>query len=259
MQRFSLFHILFAVLIVGAACTGIVYAAGSLGVKETRRIASVNPKAAPQNASVEWTPGRKQLDYYSGGIASQLFGVPSEPKPPPAKPLPLPPPPMPEAPDPFSDFVYSGTVSLNGQTLALLENRKTKAGHFLGVGQPFLGGKVASLNDRQVVIDLGTTTRALAKTDDFKMVSLDRNAPFMGSGGQPGGPGGAPGPPSGGSGGMPGGINMGMSQSIPWQSPTSFVSGDNAIFSFSGGAASYSIKAPAMDAPAQVMIEKLGR
>lgn len=207
-----------AVILLAAAGTGIVRA---FGVRGLDALQDTDRRAASITTQVKHAPGapaRRNLEFYSSGIPSTLFGAPTEPKPTP----PLAPKkaqmtnvtPVQPVADPFTDYAYSGTVSSGGQTMALIENRKTREGWFLATGQPFLGGTVTLVDERQVVISLGTTTRTLAKTDDYKLVPLDKSASFL-SGGTDGAPpaapgGGTPGGPGGGPGAMRGGMPMGM-------------------------------------------------
>ncbi len=145
--------------------------------------------------------GRRSLDFYTKEARASMFG---EPIPPAPKPIVTPPPPPPPKPivtppvevDPFADWAYTGTVSFNGQKMALLENIKSKEGQYLHIGESFLGGQVSEINDNQVSMMAGGKIRQLAKQQNINLVPLNANAA---SGGQPGQPG-MPGMP-----GMPGG------------------------------------------------------
>ena len=210
MFRQGIAKIVVSTVITAAACTGIVYATGGLGAKQSSVVAAHRSSPAIESTGLAVETTRKPVDYYAAGITPSLFG-PTPPAPKPAPKLPPPPPIKVAEPDPFGDYVYNGTVSIDGRKMALLENSKTKEGQYVSIGQPFLGGQVTAIDERQVIVSLGTTNKTVAKTDDYKLVSLDKNAPFLNEGGNPGGaPPGAPGgPPPGGPGG-PGGRGMGM-------------------------------------------------
>ncbi len=144
--------------------------------------------------------GRRSLAFYTKSARGTLF---SEPLPPEPKPAP-PPPPQPTPPpvrlpeiDPFAGWAYTGTVTINGQKMVLLENATTKEGQYLHIGEVFMGGQVSDISDSNVTIMVGNKPRQMFKSQNYNVVPLSASA--SGGGGQPGQPG-MPGP-----GGMPGG------------------------------------------------------
>jgi hypothetical protein len=131
---------------------------------------------------------------------------------------PVAPPVAPAPVNPFVDFAYTGSIQMGDETVALIENAKTKEGMFLKVGDALVGGTITRITDREVEVSVAGRAERLQKNEDYKLVSLDKDAPFRtqqpGQPGQPGGPvpgmmPGFPGMP-GMPGGMPGLPGMGM-------------------------------------------------
>lgn len=165
------------------------------------------PTVEPPSDGTERLP----LTYYTSGIRGSMFGapVPAAPKPvvaKPAKPQPTEKPVIvpPVEVDPFEDWKYTGTIRMGEETIALLENTKTKEGQYVKAGDRFLGAEVSSVSDQEVSLGGVAKTSRIAKSDSITVTQLDKSAPFMSGGGQPGMPGGMPGQP-GGAPGMPGG------------------------------------------------------
>jgi hypothetical protein len=78
--------------------------------------------------------------------------------------------------DPLGDYSYTGTVTFDGQTLALVENKKTNDGQYLKCGDTFLGGSVKSITDSSITLTIAGKPRTMDKTDNFKLVPLDKDA-----------------------------------------------------------------------------------
>ncbi len=183
----------------GAAALAVV-AAAMMVVAQTRRdsAAPVPQKGSlQQRVAAQPAPrkqGRSPLEFYVGAVRGDLFTSPqaSVPPPPPPAVKPLPPPPIPVVVDPFADMAYTGTVTLGGQVLAVVENTKTKEGQFVRKGDSVVGGVVTEITDRTMTVAVSGVPRILTKTDDYKLVSLDKNAPFLSA--QPGQPGTPPAP-----------------------------------------------------------------
>lgn len=181
-------------------------AVGAIVLAQTGKQAPASPKVEVNTdrssaPAVQVTPAveRKPLAYYMAGVRSDLF---SEPLPPAPKPKPeppkvtAPPPPPPPAPapvNPFADYAYTGTVTIDGQLMALVENTKTKEGQYLKAGDSFLGGTVSGVDERTLTIHVAGTDQRLAKTDNFSLTPLDKSAPYLtaqpAQPGQPGAPG----------------------------------------------------------------------
>lgn len=175
----------------------------------SRLVVAQNTVTTPNGPTVE-PPSeggeRLPLTYYTSGIRGSMFGAPV---PPPPKPVTLPPPrvetPPPAPPvvvapvDPFADWAYTGTIRMGEETIALLENTKTKEGQYVKAGDRFLGTEVTAVSDQEVSVGGTANPSRIAKSDSITVTQLDKSAPFLAGGGQPGQPG-QPGMP----GGMPG-------------------------------------------------------
>lgn len=197
----------FAIVLAAGALSAIVFAQGG---KTTATATKSAPSAKPDETTVQITRAhREPLGYYTGGVRNDLFGAHPEPKPEP-KPVLVPiDKPVVAAPvvvDPFVDFVFSGSASMNGEPVALIENKKTRAGTYVKIGEEFkpdpsasLGAKVTQINDRSITLDIAGKPRILAKNEDFKLVPLDKPAAFLTA--QPATPNGVPGAPQPGMGG----------------------------------------------------------
>ena len=221
-------------IIIGGVAIGAIVASGQSGKKQAVSSIEVNrERAAPPVVAVSLREaGRKPLAYYTGGVRNDLFSAPEPAKPKqPAKPEPKveTPPTLPPTPpvvvNPFADYAYAGTVNVGGRVLALIENTKTKDGQYLAEGDMFMGGKIASIGDRMLTVDVAGKQEIIAKRDDFKLTPLDKSAPFLqsapagGAPGAPGQPGNQPGQPQAGPGGPGGGAPwmrgmQGMPQNI---------------------------------------------
>lgn len=162
--------------------------------------------------TIEPTPGveRRPLDFYTQGVRGNMFSAPLPPPPP--KPVIVAKKPQPTVPvmpvNPFADWSYTGTVKAGEEMMALLENKNTKEGQYLKIGESFMGAQVSAITDQMVTLDVSGKPTMLAKSDNITVTPLDKNAPYLNATGQPGAPG-APGMP-----GMPG-----MSGAMPQPNP----------------------------------------
>lgn len=152
---------------------------------------------------------RQPLNFYTGGVRSDLFGAPenmkvdAKPTTPkaivPTKPLkPIETTPAVAPVSPFADYVYSGNVEVNGEKMALVENRSTRAGQYLKQGDTFIGGTISQISDRSLVIQVAGKDETLYKTDNFRLTPLSNSAAFLQNNPQqnvPGQPGALPGVP----------------------------------------------------------------
>jgi hypothetical protein len=193
------------VIVIGAlvlAQTNGKSSSGKSAPARSERAAPTKVASTEKNASV--ASERKPLSHYLESVREDLFAPPAPPAPKPANVTPLPAIPVtapaPAPVNPFADFAYTGTVAVGDRTMALIENTKTKEGQYLGVGDSFMGGTVAQIDERIVTVSVAGKPQVLAKTDNFKLTPLDKNAPYLDSQRQqPGQPGAAPQP------GQPGG------------------------------------------------------
>src|SRR5258706_15933691 len=90
-------------------------------------------------------PVRVSLEDYRRA-SSALFGMPAATRP---KQTPTTPKQAPaakvDAPDPLGDFLFTGAVTIDGKEYALLENRKTREGEFVAVGDEFHGFRLSGI------------------------------------------------------------------------------------------------------------------
>lgn len=176
------------------------------GKPQTSVLYKTAKKTGAEDALVVENAGsRRSLDFYTKSVRGALF---SAPQPPPApKPKanivkPLPPPPKIVVPEvkpveinPFADWSYTGTVTVGESKMALIENAKTKEGRYLKQGEEFQGAQVSQVTDQMVTMTAGTKPYLLAKSDNVNIVPLDKSAPYLSGGAQPGQP--VPPPPGG--------------------------------------------------------------
>lgn len=183
-----------------------------------RLVVAQNPESLPEKGPTVEPPvegtERRPLSYYTQGIRGSMF---APPPPPPPRPAPAPkpkpevkPPPAPRvdvAPvNPFEDWSYTGTIRMGEETMALLENSKTKEGQYVRAGDRVMGAEVSAVTDQTVTLRSAGKPYTIAKSDNITVTPLDKSAPYLTSGGQPGAPG-MPGMPQGGPGNpMPGGM-----------------------------------------------------
>ncbi len=191
-----------------------------------------NPSSPAKNRGsegkdiVENAGSRHSLEFYTKGVRESMFSAPQPPPPEKPKPIPaVPPPPPPKIVvpvivpveiNPFADWVYTGTVTIGEMKMALIENSKTREGHYLKLGEMFQGAQVSQVTDQMVSFMAGPKPYLLAKSDNFNLVPLDRNAgaPITPTGqpGQPASPPPTNAPPMLNTGipvGMPMGMNFG--------------------------------------------------
>ncbi len=205
---------------IGVVAIGAIVASGQIG-KKSAALPNIEVNKdrviAPAVSVSQPESGRKSLAYYTGSVRTDLFSAPEPPKPketpkPPA--LPTPPPTPPVVVNPFADYIYVGTVTVGGRTMALVENTKTKDGQYLAEGDSFMGGKIGQISDRMLTVDVAGAPQMIAKRDDFKLTPLDKSAPYLQAGPQPGQPGQpgqpAPGAPGVAVPGVPGAMPPGM-------------------------------------------------
>ncbi len=171
-----------------AACAIVAFAQGGKRASAKSTVTRASQASTAEVALAADTTTRKPLSYYTSGVRADLFTPPAAPAPaapkvkltkPAPAPKPTLPPPAPAIVDPFADYAYDGTVTMGNQTLALVENTKTKEGQYLRVGDSFIGGQISGINEHDLTIDVAGTTKVIAKTDNFKMTSLDKSAPVL--------------------------------------------------------------------------------
>jgi hypothetical protein len=123
------------------------------------------------------------LQKYSNRINPGLFGegAPARAKPasvPVKKVSPISPPvtaPLPA--NPLADFVYTGFVQANGQQVALIENKKSREGFYLQIGDAFGDGIVNKIEAGSVEIKpttAGQASRFLPMNTRYSLTPLDK-------------------------------------------------------------------------------------
>ncbi len=175
--------------------------------------ANTNRTTSATTVAMVTAAERKPLVYYTGQVRADLFTVSTPEAAKPVVPLVKPTPPAPPVVvDPFADFTYSGTVTIDDQPMALIENTKTRTGEYYKVGDTFMAAKILSIDDRLITLDVAGQKKLLAKSDDFSLIPLSKSAAFMQPAppGQPGAPG-APGAPAA----APGGMQFPGMQNLP--------------------------------------------
>ena len=154
----------------------------------TKKAVSVE---TPKTNSEEKTPSkdRPAVEFYTGGIRGNLFSAPLPPKPkatptpkapPKVKPIPVPivkpPVVVPIVINPFAEWKYTGTVKMNDQMLALLENSGTKEGRYVRVNEAFDGGAtIAAITENGVTLLAAGKPYLIAKQMEGSLIPL--NAP----------------------------------------------------------------------------------
>lgn len=166
--------------------------------KGKAKSAQTAPKSGDSALTVEpvveeTSSGRHPLAFYTQGVRAGMFSPPLPPTPkhkpivvvkPAPKPLPLPIVPV-MVINPFADWAYTGTIKMGDQTMALLENTKTKEGQYVKAGDSFMGAQVASVTDQQVLLTNAGKPTMLAKSDNINLVPLNSSAGAPGGGGAP--------------------------------------------------------------------------
>ncbi len=175
-------------VLIGVALGAV--ALGAIVTAQTNKPSSISNKSAVTNKLVTELPttlagtSRKPLDFYTGGVRADLFAPSADTA---SKPkidikksaLPILPDIAPAAVDPFSDYSYTGTVTMNGEMSALVETSSTHSGRFLKVGDTFVSGKVTAITDRSVTIDVEGKQEMIAKSDTYKLTPLDKSAAYL--------------------------------------------------------------------------------
>lgn len=166
-----------ALVVAGLALAGAVFSASRHGH------ADVTPFAAAPGSDDLIIPvssrQRLPLAAYIHPTLSALFGTPVvapvvEVKPPVVAKVEAPPAPAPP-PDPLAGYVYSGLVTIDGQTYALLESRATRSGKYLAVGDDFEGFRVSAVDGKSITLSRGEEPRVLALNDRYSLIPLSKD------------------------------------------------------------------------------------
>ena len=91
------------------------------------------------------------------------------------------PPPTVAVHDPLAEYIYSGTVTIDGQKQALLENARTRQGWYLRPGENFMGATVKQIDDRMVTLNVHGQLRRIPKSTAYNVVPLNAQAGATGT------------------------------------------------------------------------------
>jgi hypothetical protein len=86
---------------------------------------------------------------------------------------------LPSPPNPLADYTFTGVVSRDGITYALLEDRKTKDGFYVRVGDVFKDFTVDAITPKGITFRTRAGPKTIAMRDDYSLIPLDKNTyPF---------------------------------------------------------------------------------
>jgi hypothetical protein len=89
---------------------------------------------------------------------------------------------MPPAPattavsEPLADYAYTGTVTVDGEMSALLENRKDHRGWYVKEGETWPNSRIVALNTHEITIEIDGVQHTLTKSDVTDVVPLAADA-----------------------------------------------------------------------------------
>ncbi len=153
----------------------------------TKKAVSIESPKTDAGESKPSSPNRPAIEFYTGGIRGNLFSAPQPPKakpapipkaPPKVKPIPVPivkpPVVVPIVINPFAEWKYTGTVKMNDQMLALLENSGTKEGRYVRVNEAFDGGAtIAAITENGVTLLAAGKPYLIAKQMEGSLIPLN--------------------------------------------------------------------------------------
>ena len=134
-----------------------------------------------RTASLLSQSSRPALATYKQAIRESMFAAPqpTRRKPAPHKPT-LPPsaPHVPSVPptDPLADAVYAGSVTIDGKTLALIENKSSKEGVYVDEDGQWQGYRIVAVSPSKVSLSVNGTIRSLSRSDTNNIVPLSASA-----------------------------------------------------------------------------------
>ncbi len=178
---------------VGAALAAVVllgnFAHSASPTKEKLKSTShTSMKKSTQSSSS--TTSKDDLAYYLTAMRTNLFEPPVPKTPtvhtiPTVRPMPV----MQAPPDPLSGWTYTGVVNVGGKIDALLENG-SNPGMWVSAGDRFMGGKVTSVSNQMVVVNLNGKQSILpiSQTDNPVPLNAATSSPGAPAAGAPGAP-----------------------------------------------------------------------
>jgi hypothetical protein len=84
-----------------------------------------------------------------------------------------------EAADRLGRFVYTGSITVDGRTMALIEDRVTHEGWYVAEGDTWQGRLVAAIRPDAISLAVGSGAQTLARSDAFTLTPLSADAPGM--------------------------------------------------------------------------------
>jgi hypothetical protein len=168
------------VLALAAVAFRVTYVAVANSAREQKApiIRRTLPPLVVRNTQIE---ARKPLAQYQDTVNPNLFN-PAEPPPSLPRIAPTPTPPRADSiatSDPVDEYVYSGIATIGNRKYVLLESRFSKSGHYLSLGDHFLGGRLMKADEGRAVFKFGSNTKVLRLRQDYSLVPLDRSAAFL--------------------------------------------------------------------------------
>ncbi len=174
-------------VVAGVLITGVT---ASVVLARTPRLPSASPlRETPQRSAVSASPetgstGSRAPEFYPGNVRANLFARPQPPLPPAPDRTEIRPPPPPQVnipivlptPDRFAGYAYTGTVSVDGEMQALLEDVRTKEGWYVHTGDAFQGATITQIENGNVTLQVNGQTRRIAKSDAYNLTPLNASS-----------------------------------------------------------------------------------
>jgi len=185
-SRLTRSHIRWPLILVAAA-TGLGAYATYLKRPDLSSRPSANSASITLPAAREFAPQKKivarssERPLYIRAIREDMFSGPkpldprSAPPPGQAAPRVFVSPPN----DPTSDAVYAGSMTVHGQTFALIESRTTREGTYIAAGDAWQNIPVVDVTPRAITFEVNGIDRTLPVSDTINVVQLSSSAPGM--------------------------------------------------------------------------------
>jgi len=180
------------------SCGALVAVARSNGAQNaptsTRLSVTSVPRSPGRSVQVAQAPvaaqaapvsddGRRPVEFYTGSVRGGLFSAPEPPAPKQPKvvetPKALKEPKVdvqPEEVNPFDNWTYSGIITSGTEKIAVIENRTTKEGVFLKVGDSTQGARLTEIENNMLTFKAGKKPYYLAQSQNMNVTPLDRSA-----------------------------------------------------------------------------------
>jgi hypothetical protein len=146
-------------------------------------------RQSTEATDLESTAAQKQaapLRFNKSDVREDMFGGPKPPDAlidaPRAQPAMQQTVPPPAPPDPIADAVYAGSMTVHGETSALIESRSTREGGYVAPGGMWQGIPVIAVSPGSVTLEVNGVERTLPISDTINVVQLSASAPGTPSG-----------------------------------------------------------------------------